>query len=151
MPDPVKLPLGIAAIQKLLPHRFPFLLIDRVVEFEAHKRVLAHKNVSINEWFFQGHFPRHAVMPGVLVIEALAQAGGVLMQLTHGGDCDSGLSYLVKIDKARFSSMVEPGDRLELEVVIKREIRNMALYAGIARVEGREVARAEILCAEVRD
>ncbi len=151
MPDPVKLPLDVAAIQKLLPHRYPFLLIDRVLEFEPHKRVLAHKNVSINEWFFQGHFPRHAVMPGVLVIEALAQAGGVLMQLTHGGSCDSGLSYLVKIDKARFSSMVEPGDRLDLEVTIKREIRNMTLYAGIARVGDRDVARAEILCAEVRD
>ncbi|MDQ3494962.1 MAG: 3-hydroxyacyl-ACP dehydratase FabZ [Pseudomonadota bacterium] len=151
MPDTVKLPLDVAAIQKLLPHRFPFLLIDRVVEFEAHKRVLAHKNVSINEWFFQGHFPRHAVMPGVLVIEALAQAGGVLMQLTRGGSCEGGLSYLVKIDNARFSSMVEPGDRLELEVTIKREIRNMVVYAGIARVDGREVARAEILCAEVRD
>lgn len=150
MSDPVKLPLDVAAIQKLLPHRFPFLLIDRVLEYEAGKRVLAHKNVSINEWFFQGHFPRHAVMPGVLVLEALAQAGGVLMQLTRGGSCEGGLSYLVKIDKARFSSMVEPGDRLELEVTIKREIRNMVLYAGIARVDGREVACTEILCAEVR-
>lgn len=150
MSDPVKLPMDVAAIQKVLPHRFPFLLIDRVVEFEAHKRVLAYKSVSINEWYFQGHFPRHAVMPGVLVIEALAQAGGVLMQLTHGGNCDSGLSYLVKIDNARFSSMVEPGDRLELEVIIKREIRNMTLYSGVARVEGKQVACAEILCAEVK-
>ena len=150
MASPVTLPIDINGVQKLLPHRYPFLLIDRVVEFEAGKRVLCYKNVSANEGFFQGHFPDHPVMPGVLVIEALAQAGGVLTQLTHGGDLNGRLSYLVKVDAAKFSRMVVPGDRLELAVTIKREIRNMTQYAGVARVDGEQVACAEILCAEVK-
>jgi 3-hydroxyacyl-[acyl-carrier-protein] dehydratase len=150
MSDTVSLPLDVTEIQRLLPHRYPFLLVDRVTEFEAHKRILAFKNVTMNENFFQGHFPRQPVMPGVLVIEALAQAGGVLTQLSHGGHADAGLYYLVKIDNARFSRMVVPGDRLELEVVVKREIRNMTLYIGTARVDGEQVACAEILCAEVK-
>lgn len=145
------LPLDVTGIQKLLPHRYPFLLIDRVVELEPHKRVLAHKNVTINEPFFQGHFPGHPVMPGVLVIEALAQAGGVLWQLSHDGTADGRVFYLVKVDKAKFSKMVVPGDRLELDVVLKRTIRNMALYEGVARVDGQQVACAEIFCAEARD
>lgn len=145
------LPLDVTGIQKLLPHRYPFLLIDRVVELEPHKRVLAHKNVTINEPFFQGHFPGHPVMPGVLVIEALAQAGGVLWQLSHDGTADGRVFYLVKVDNAKFSKMVVPGDRLELDVVLKRTIRNMALYEGVARVDGQQVACAEIFCAEARD
>lgn len=151
MNQDVKLPIDIEGIQKLLPHRYPFLLVDRVVEFEAGKRVRCYKNVSINEHFFLGHFPKHAVMPGVLVIEALAQAGGVLTQLTHGGGLAGRLSYLVKVDNAKFSRMVVPGDRLDLEVEVKREIRNMTLYCGVARVDGEQVACADILCAEVRD
>ena len=146
----IRLPLDVMAIQKLLPHRYPFLLVDRVVEFEPHKRVLCHKNVSCNEPFFQGHFPGHPVMPGVLVIEALAQAGGILTQLTTQTSADGRLFYLVKIDDAKFTKMVVPGDRLELEVTLKRNIRNMALYSGIARVDGHQVACAEILCAEVK-
>jgi 3-hydroxyacyl-[acyl-carrier-protein] dehydratase len=148
------LPLGASEIQQLLPHRYPFLLIDRVVEFEHGKRVLAYKNLTINEPFFQGHFPTQPVMPGVLVVEALAQAGGVLDQLTHranGGNVGDGkIFYLVKIENARFSRIIVPGDRLELEVVLKRRIRNMALYEGIARVDGKEAARANILCAEAQ-
>ena len=124
----------------MLPHRYPFLLVDRVVEFEAHKRIVAHKNVSINEPYFQGHFPGHPVMPGVLVIEALAQAGGLLTQLSRGTVADNKLFYLVKIDNARFSRMVVPGDVLELHVQIRRIIRTMALYTCIARVGGEEVA-----------
>lgn len=146
-----QLPLDVTGIQKLLPHRYPFLLVDRVVELEPHKRVLAHKNVTINEPFFQGHFPGHPVMPGVLVIEALAQAGGVLWQLSHNGTAEGRVFYLVKVDKAKFSKMVVPGDRLELEVSLKRTIRNMALYEGVARVDGQQVACAEIFCAEARD
>ena len=151
----IQLPIDVTGIQKLLPHRYPFLLVDRVLEFEAHKRVLCTKNVTINEPFFQGHFPGHPVMPGVLVIEALAQTGGVLTQLSArdaAGDCpgDDKLFYLVKIDNAKFSRMVIPGDRLELEVVLKRLIRNMAMYTGIARVDGVQVACADILCAEVK-
>ena len=150
MTDPIQLPLDVVAIHKLLPHRYPFLLVDRVVEFEPHKRVLAYKNVSCNEQFFQGHFPERPVMPGVLVLEALAQAGGILTQLSHQSGTDGKLFYLVKIDGARFSKMVVPGDRLELDVSLKRTIRNMALYAAIARVEGEQVACADILCAEVK-
>ena len=151
-----QLPLDVGAIQALLPHRYPFLLVDRVVEFEAHKRVLGIKNVTINEPFFQGHFPGLPVMPGVLVIEALAQAGGVLTQLSHqidaGGASVSGrVFYLVKVDNAKFSRMVVPGDRLELDVTLKRTIRNMAQFVGVARVDGQQVACAEILCAEAKD
>jgi 3-hydroxyacyl-[acyl-carrier-protein] dehydratase len=145
-----KLPLDVTAIQALLPHRYPFLLVDRVVEFEAHKRVLAYKNVTCNEPFFNGHFPGNPVMPGVLVVEALAQAGGLLTQLSHQSGTEGKLFYLVKIDGAKFSRMVVPGDRLELEVTLKRVIRNMAMYSGIARVDGEQAACAEILCAEVK-
>ena len=150
MTQPVQLPVDVTTIQKLLPHRYPFLLVDRVVELEPHKRVLAYKNVTCNEPFFNGHFPGHPVMPGVLVIEALAQAGGLLTQLSIEGGCDGKLFYLVKVDNARFAKMVVPGDRLDLDVTIKRTIRNMALYVGIARVDGQEAASAEILCAEVK-
>ncbi len=150
MTDVIQLPLDVVAIHKLLPHRYPFLLVDRVVEFEPHKRVLAYKNVSCNEQFFQGHFPERPVMPGVLVLEALAQAGGILTQLSHQSGTDGKLFYLVKIDGAKFSKMVVPGDRLELDVSLKRTIRNMALYTAIARVDGEQVACAEILCAEVK-
>ena len=146
----LQLPLDVTAIQSMLPHRYPFLLVDRVVEFEAHKRVLAYKNVSINEPYFNGHFPGHPVMPGVLVIEALAQAGGILTQLSHQSGTEGKLFYLVKIDGAKFSRMVVPGDRLELEVTLKRVIRNMAMYTGIARVDGEQAACADILCAEVK-
>ena len=150
MNQPVTLPIDINGIHELLPHRYPFLLIDRVGEFEHGKRVLAYKNVTGNEHFFQGHFPDRPVMPGVLVIESLAQAGGVVSQLTHGGSLTGRLSYLVKVDNAKFSRMVVPGDRLDLEVEIRREIRNMTLYCGVARVGGEQVACADILCAEVR-
>lgn len=146
----VALPMDVLAIQQQLPHRFPFLLVDRVTEIELGKRILAYKNVSANEAFFQGHFPTQPVMPGVLVIEALAQAGGVLTQVTHGGGLENRLSYMVKVDNARFLKMVVPGDRLELEVTIKREIRNMTQYCGVARVDGQQVASADILCAEVK-
>ena len=146
----VQLPLDVTAIQKLLPHRYPFLLVDRVVELEPHKRVLAYKNVTCNEPFFQGHFPGHPVMPGVLVVEALAQAGGVLTQLSNQNTADGRLFYLVKIDNAKFSKMVVPGDRLDLEVSIKRVIRNVAIYTGVASVNGEQVACAEIVCAEAK-
>ena len=150
---PLALPVDVTRIQQLLPHRYPFLLVDRVVELEPHKRIVCIKNVTINEPYFQGHFPGHAVMPGVLVLEALAQAGGLLTQLSLGdgaADKQDKLFYLVKIDNARFSSMVVPGDRLELEVKLKRMIRNMAMYECAARVDGKQVASADILCAEGR-
>lgn len=147
------LPVDVTRIQRMLPHRYPFLLVDRVVELEPHRRILAIKNVTINEPFFQGHFPGRPVMPGVLVIEAMAQAGGLLSQLSvpPAQAATDKLFYLVKVDKARFSRMVGPGDRLELDVELRRTLRGMAQYVGCARVEGREVASAEILCAEGRN
>jgi 3-hydroxyacyl-[acyl-carrier-protein] dehydratase len=148
----VTLPVDAVEIQRLLPHRYPFLLVDRVVEIEPNKRVLAYKNVSINEPFFQGHFPGKPVMPGVLVIEALAQAGGLLTQLSSDpANPQTETFYLVKVDNAKFTNMVVPGDKLELEVELRRRIRNMAQYVGIARVDGQQVACAEILCAAARD
>jgi len=150
MTDPVAMPVDVTRIQELLPHRYPFLLVDRVLELEPNQRIRAVKNVSINEPFFQGHFPGHPVMPGVLVLEALAQAGGLLTQLSAAGVAagDEKLFYLVKIDNARFARMVVPGDQLMLDVKLKRVIRNMAMYECSASVDGKQVASADILCAE---
>ena len=141
-----------AQIQTLLPHRYPFLLVDKVVSIDYEKRtIVATKNVSINEPFFQGHFPGQPIMPGVLIIEAMAQAGGVLTQLTLGRDAQSKLFYMVKVDKARFTRQVVPGDVLEMHVEIKRVIRNMAVYDCVAKVDGEVVACAEVLCAGTRE
>ena len=139
----------IEKIMECLPHRYPFLLVDRVLDFEPGKWLRAIKNVTINEPFFQGHFPGHPVMPGVLVLEALAQASGMLTLLGASREPDKNpIFYLVKIDKARFSKTVTPGDQLVLEVNQKRMLRNMGLYDCRAEVEGKVVASAEILCAE---
>ena len=148
--DAIKLPVDVSCILHLLPHRYPFLLVDRVVELDPHQRIRALKNVTFNEPFFQGHFPGRPVMPGVLVIEAMAQAGGLLTQLSASKDNhkEGQLFYLVKVDNCRFNRMVVPGDQLDIEVKVKRLIRNMALYECVARVDGKDVASAEILCAE---
>jgi len=144
----VQLPIRMPELQHLLPHRYPFLLVDKVVELEPFKSVKAVKNVTINEPFFQGHFPGHPVMPGVLVIEAMAQAGGVLSQVSRGLKGGDREFYLVKVEGAKFSRMVVPGDVLELTAEIKRTIRNMTLYSCVARVDGQQVACADIYCAE---
>ena len=151
--DAIKLPVDVACILHLLPHRYPFLLVDRVVELEPDRRIRALKNVTFNEPYFQGHFPGRPVMPGVLVIEAMAQAGGLLTQLSLPREKinEGKLFYLVKVDNARFNRMVVPGDQLDIEVVLKRTIRNMALYECVARVDGKDVASAEILCAEGKE
>jgi len=143
------LPIEAHTIATMLPHRFPFLLVDRVTEYEVGKRVRAIKNVSVNEPFFPGHFPEYPVMPGVLIIEALAQASGVLVHLSNDySPEDHPLYFLVKVDKAKFSKIVLPGDQLVLEVELKRMIRNMAIFFGRASVDGKPVAEAEIMCAE---
>lgn len=149
----VKMPVDVSCILHLLPHRYPFLLVDRVIELEPHRRIRAIKNVTFNEPFFQGHFPLTPVMPGVLVIEAMAQAGGLLTQLSQPPEASKAgkLFYLVKVDNARFNRMVVPGDQLDLNVQVKRVIRNMALYECVARVAGKDVASADILCAEGKD
>lgn len=149
--NPVVLPLDIRTIQAVLPHRYPFLLVDRVIAFEAGTRLTALKNVTINEPFFQGHFPGHPVMPGVLIIEAMAQACGLLALLSEGRHLQQAPiepSYLVKVDKARFARIVAPGDTLLLETEQKRRLRRMGQYLCRATVAGEEVASAEILCAE---
>ena len=140
--------VDITEIFKALPHRYPFLLIDRVLDYEPGKSLRAMKNVTINEPFFPGHFPDHPVMPGVLILEALAQACGVLAHLSGGTSGGNPLYYLVKIDKARFTKVVVPGDQLVLEVHQKRMLRRMGLYACEASVDGQQVASAEMLCAE---
>jgi len=153
MNDTVTLPVDVGTIQSLIPHRYPFLLVDRIIDLDIEaKRIVGVKNVTFNEPFFQGHFPGHPVMPGVLVIEALAQASGALVQLSVAKDPNQpALFYLVKIDKARFSRTVVPGDQLVLEVEQKRMLRRMGLFWGQAKVDGEIVAEAELLCAERRE
>lgn len=141
--------LDVRQIMSMLPHRYPFLLVDKVLSYEVGKRLTAIKNVTINEPFFQGHFPAHPVMPGVLILESLAQASGVLVHLSADPDKRANsLYYLVKIDKARFSQIVRPGDQLLLEVELKRMMMKMGQFACTASVDGKVVASAEMLCAE---
>jgi len=137
-------------IKEILPHRYPFLLVDRVIDWqlEPERRITAIKNVTINEPFFVGHFPGNPVMPGVLIIEAMAQAAGVLGGLSRAsGAQEATLYYLVKIDKAKFSKTVGPGDQLVMEVRETRRMRNMGIFECQASVEGKKVASAEVLCA----
>jgi 3-hydroxyacyl-[acyl-carrier-protein] dehydratase len=143
-------PVDIARIMKYLPHRYPFLLIDRVIslQLEPEKRLTAIKNVSINEPYFQGHFPGNPVMPGVLMIEAMAQASGMLAHLAaETEEKDGELFYLIKVDKAKFSRVVVPGDQVLLDVTQKRIMRGMGQYECRATVEGLRVASCELLCA----
>jgi 3-hydroxyacyl-[acyl-carrier-protein] dehydratase len=142
-------PVEASRIMQYLPHRFPFLLVDRVLslELEPEKRITAIKNVTINEPFFTGHFPGNPVMPGVLMIESMAQAAGMLAHLTAEMEGRKGeLYYLVKVDNARFNKIVVPGDQLLLEVTQKRIVRGMGQYECSASVEGKRVACCEILC-----
>lgn len=140
-------PIDIRGILEYLPHRYPFLLVDRVLELEPGKRIVAIKNVTINEPYFVGHFPHVPVMPGVLMIEALAQAAGILSFETMGKRSDSGsVYYFVGIDGARFKRPVGPGDQLRLEVEIVRISRSIWKYAGRATVDGAVAAEAELMC-----
>jgi 3-hydroxyacyl-[acyl-carrier-protein] dehydratase len=143
-------PIEAEQIMDCLPHRYPFLMLDRVISMqrEPEKILQAIKNVTVNEPFFAGHFPGNAVMPGVLIIEAMAQACGMLAFLDAQLDGDKGeLYYLVKIDNARFSRVVLPGDQLLIEVLQKRGVRHMGQYTCQASVEGHKVATCELLCA----
>jgi 3-hydroxyacyl-[acyl-carrier-protein] dehydratase len=144
--------IDVRGIAAMLPHRYPFLLVDRVLDFSVGERLRALKNVTINEPFFQGHFPGHPVMPGVLIIESLAQACGLLVQMSRKHDPNThALYYLVKVDKAKFTRIVGPGDQLILEVELKRMIRSMGLFHCRAKVDGKTVAEAELMCAERND
>lgn len=142
--------IEVKEIMQMLPHRYPLQLVDRVLSWQVEpvKKLTAIKNVTINEPFFLGHFPENPIMPGVLIIEALAQASGILAFVSNSAKkADIGLYYLVKIDKARFSKIVIPGDQMVLEVIQKRMIRGMGLYQCQALVDGKQVARAEVLTA----
>jgi 3-hydroxyacyl-[acyl-carrier-protein] dehydratase len=140
--------LNIQEILEYLPHRYPFLLIDRVIECELGKRIRALKNVSVNEPYFNGHFPYYKVMPGVLVVEAMAQAAAILSFHSMGiRPDDKSVYYFAGIDRARFKKPVIPGDQLVLEVSIERTVRSVAKYAGKAYVGDALVAEAELLCA----
>jgi 3-hydroxyacyl-[acyl-carrier-protein] dehydratase len=131
-----------------LPQRFPMMMLDRVKEFEPFKRIVAVKNVSANEPYFPGHFPQRPIMPGVLILEAMAQAAGVLVFRSRGEKPNpDSLYYYVGIDHARFKKPVVPGDQLELEVKLERQLRGIGRFSCEARVAGEVVAEATILCA----
>jgi 3-hydroxyacyl-[acyl-carrier-protein] dehydratase len=140
-------PLDINQVLEYLPHRYPILMIDRVLSVERDKKVVAIKNVTINEPYFVGHFPHHPVMPGVLVIEALAQAAGILtfMSENHKAD-DNMVYYFVGIDNARFKKPVTPGDTLRLEVSLLRKARTLWKFHGDAFVDDTVVAEADLMC-----
>ena len=138
--------LDISKVMELLPHRYPFLLIDRVVEIEQGKSLSAIKNVTINEPFFQGHFPHQPIMPGVLILEAMAQATGLLAFTEMGEAYKSKLYVLVGIDKSRFRGQVVPGDQLVLNISLKRNMRGIGMYKCQALVDGEVVAEAEMMC-----
>jgi 3-hydroxyacyl-[acyl-carrier-protein] dehydratase len=141
--------MDVVEIQKLLPHRYPFLLVDRVVEFHEGRSLVGIKNVSVNEPFFQGHFPEKPVMPGVLILEALAQATGLLaFRTVQSGAQRESLYYLVGIDKARFKQAVEPGDQLRLSVDVIKTRRGIWVFNTEATVDGKTAATAEIMCTE---
>jgi 3-hydroxyacyl-[acyl-carrier-protein] dehydratase len=139
--------LDINQIKEYLPHRYPLLLVDRVLAWESGKDITAIKNVTINEEFFNGHFPHKPVMPGVLMVEALAQTAALLSFLTEGRKPDaSTVVYFVGIDKARFKRPVEPGDQLKMHVEIKACRRGMWMYKARATVDGQLAVEGELMC-----
>ncbi|TMH84217.1 MAG: 3-hydroxyacyl-ACP dehydratase FabZ [Betaproteobacteria bacterium] len=139
--------MDILQVLEHLPQRFPMLMIDRVKECEPGKRIVAVKNVSANEPYFQGHFPHRPIMPGVLILEAMAQAAGVLVFRTQSTKPDrNSVYYYVGIDDARFKKPVVPGDQLEIEVTFERQLRGISKFTCAARVAGELVAAATILC-----
>ena len=144
-PDPAKTTLDINDIQRLLPHRFPFLLIDRIVDLDRKKRIVAIKNVTINEPFFAGHFPGAPVMPGVLIVEAMAQAGGVLL-FTEVEDRESKLVLFTGIERAKFRRPVVPGDQLRIEVDVRVWRGNAGRMEGTAYVGDQRAAEALVSC-----
>ncbi len=136
--------LGPKEIGEILPHRFPFLLVDRILELELGKRVVGVKNVTINEPFFAGHFPGHPILPGVLIIEAMAQVGGFLLMSSLDARGEKKLIYFTGIDRARFRKPVVPGDQVRFEVEILQTRRQLCRFKGAAYVEGKLVAEAEM-------
>ena len=140
--------LDVVAIQEILPHRYPFLLVDRVTEIEEGKSIKAYKNVSISEPVFEGHFPGHPIYPGVMIIEGMAQAGGVLAFKSASKEeqeaAKDKVVYFMSIDKCKFRNPVRPGDRLEYELEVIKHRGNIWVLDGKAYVEGKLVAEAEL-------
>jgi 3-hydroxyacyl-[acyl-carrier-protein] dehydratase len=136
--------LDINQIMKILPHRYPFLLVDRVIEHDPGKRIVAIKNVTINEPFFQGHFPGHPVMPGVLIIEGMAQVGGILAYLASDDEVRKKVCYFASIDNAKFRRPVVPGDQLRIEIDVRACKRGMWVITGKAFVEDKLAAEADL-------
>ena len=146
---PVEIEIEIAKILEILPHRYPFVLVDRVSAIDPGKRILGRKMVSYNEPWCQGHFPGHPIMPGVLIIEALAQLGGILVYATEPFDATTSLMYFLGIDKAKFRHTVTPGDRLDLCVEVLHHRSNVWKLRGEATVDGTLCARGELLASIV--
>ena len=143
--------MDVKEIREYLPHRYPFLLVDRVTELNLGDSIVAYKNVTVNEPFFNGHFPDHPVMPGVLVIEAMAQAAGILgFKTMDKTPQDGSIYYFVGSDKLRFKRPVVPGDKLQLDAAIVSEKRGIWKFECRASVDGQLVASATILCADRR-
>jgi len=140
--------IDVVGILRAIPHRYPFLLVDRIVEFEPTRRIVALKNVTFNEPFFQGHFPGAPVMPGVLIVESMAQAGAVLL-LREMPDRESKLVYFTGIDRARFRRTVVPGDQLHLTVEVLKLRSKTCKMRGVAEVDGQIAAEADLMCALV--
>lgn len=141
--------MDIHQILQHLPHRYPFLLVDRVLSCEPGKAIHAYKNITMNEQYFVGHFPHHPVMPGVLIMEALAQAAGILSFKTLGALPDeNSVFYFVGIDEGRFKKPVSPGDQLHLHVELERNMRGIWKYNAVAKVDGEVAAEAKLMCAK---
>ncbi len=139
--------MDVTEIRKLIPHRYPFLLVDRVVEIEPDRRIVTLKNVSINESFFQGHFPEKPIMPGVLICEAMAQAGAILARCSD--QASNGVFVLTGLDRVKFKQPVEPGDQLRIELEIARRRKHYWRLTAHATVDGRRVAEAELSAMEM--
>jgi 3-hydroxyacyl-[acyl-carrier-protein] dehydratase len=141
--------LDIIEIQKILPHRYPFLYVDRVLEIEPGKRLVAIKNVTFDEHFFQGHFPGKPIMPGVLIVEAMAQASGILVHKTV--ESDDNMVYFMSIDKVKFRKPVVPGDQLVLEVEPLQVRGKVYKFKGEAKVDGKVVCEAEFMAMTTKE